>query len=291
MSGEHPLQGRVAMVTGASGGMGRVISTALARQGADVVLVVRREMQGQALAQEIIQTTGNQKVSVLVADLARQASIREMAERFHNHHDRLHVLVNNAGVHAQTRQLSPDGLELQFAVNHLGWFLLTQLLLETLIAGAPARVVNVTSHSMADTRAFTLFGKPRPAVPNLADLQSEHAFEAMDAYARSKLAMLMCGYALARRLQTTGVTVNALHPGLVATDIVTAVTPPLMRPFSRRKKEPGQRSISRVHQTWRVLPGGTSSRRHKYSHRTFRTMWAFRSNCGRRAWISSLRLV
>jgi NAD(P)-dependent dehydrogenase (short-subunit alcohol dehydrogenase family) len=225
------MQNNVALVTGANGDMGKVIATELARQGASVVGVVRRREQGEALQHDIIQATGNSAVHFLVADLADQSQIRRLVDEFHQHFSHLHVLVNNAGVHLRERRLSPDGIEMHLAVNHLAWFLLTNLLLDTLKASAPARVVNVASQSMADTRQLPLCGKPRPVALHLDDLQSEQHFEPMDAYARSKLVMLMCGYALARRLQDTQVTVNALHPGLVSTGIVSDIAPPIARPF------------------------------------------------------------
>jgi NAD(P)-dependent dehydrogenase (short-subunit alcohol dehydrogenase family) len=225
------MHNKVALITGANGDMGRVISTELAWQGAHVVMVVRRHEQGEALQHDIVQATGNSEVDFLVADLADQRQIRRLADEFHQRFNNLHVVVNNAGMHLRDRQLSPDGIEMHLAVNHLAWFLLTNLLLDTLKASAPSRVVNVSSQSMADAREVTLFGQPQPVALHLDDLQSERHFEPMDAYARSKLAMVMCGYALARRLKDTQVTVNALHPGLVATGIAADVAPPIVRPF------------------------------------------------------------
>ncbi|MGY2896747.1 SDR family NAD(P)-dependent oxidoreductase [Deinococcus sp. UYEF24] len=230
-SQDRPLRGQTALVTGAAGGMGRVIATNLARQGAAVILVVRRADQGEALKREIAQATGNLELDVLVADLSDQASTRQMFATFHQRYPRFHILVNNAGIHLQERRLSKDGIEMHFAVNHLAPFLLSNLLLDTLKASAPARIVNVSSQTMADTRPLPFFGRPHPAVIDLNDLQSERDFEPVVAYGRSKLAMVMCGYVLARRLQGSGVSVNALHPGIVATDIVADIAPLLARPF------------------------------------------------------------
>ncbi len=225
------MRGRVAMVTGANGGMGRVIASDLARLGAGVVLVVRSADQGEALKREITQATGNLEVDFLVTDLSDQASIRQMVTAFHQRHTQLHVLVNNAGIHLQDRQLSRDNLEMHLAVNHLAPFLLTTLLLDTLKRNAPTRIVNVSSQAMADTRPVPFLGQPQPAVLDLNDLQSERNFKPVLAYGRSKLALVMCGYVFARRLQGSGVTVNALHPGIAATDIVADVAPPPARPF------------------------------------------------------------
>jgi len=211
--------------------MGRVIATTLAAQGAAMILVVRRPEQGEALKHEIALATGNLEVDFLVADLSDQASIREMVAAFHRQYTQLHILVNNAGIHLQERQLSKDGIEMHFAVNHLAPFLLSNLLLNTLKFSAPARIVNVSSQTMTDTRPLPFFGRPHPAVLDLNDLQSERNYEPVSAYGRSKLAMVMSGYVLARRFQGGGVTVNALHPGITATDIVADIAPPQAQPF------------------------------------------------------------
>jgi NAD(P)-dependent dehydrogenase (short-subunit alcohol dehydrogenase family) len=215
-----PLTGRVALVTGATGGMGSVIATDFARRGATVVLTARTERTGREAARAVVADTGNPRVEVLPLDLADQDSIRSAAAQFHDRHHALHVLVNNAGAHVAERRLTGDGIEMNLAVNHLGWFLLTNLLLDTLRASAPARIVNVASQAIADARAITWLGRPRPARIDLDDLQSERTFHPMAAYAQAKLAMVMGTYHLARHLEGTGITVNALHPGLVATGIV-----------------------------------------------------------------------
>lgn len=225
------LIGKVCLVTGASGGMGRVIATSLARSGATVVLVCRTRDVGETLLRDIIAATGNPRVEVLVADLSVQSDIRHLAADFTARHTQLHVLVNNAGAHFAQRGVSVDGIELHLAVNHLAWFLLTRLLLDPLTAGATSRVVNVASQAMADSRQVKISRTPRPAALDVNDLQSERSFEPMAVYGRAKLAMVMCGYVLARHLVGAGVTVNAVHPGLVATSIVDAVAPRAARPF------------------------------------------------------------
>lgn len=225
------LRGQVCLVTGATGGMGQVIVTDLARRGATVVLVARTASRGEAVRSEITAATGNPAAEVVVADLSDQAAVRGLAEQVTQRHDRLHLLVNNAGAHFPQRRLSVDGLEMHLAVDHLAGFLLTRLLADALVAGAPSRVVDVVSEAMADTRRVKVVGPPRPAHLDLRDLNSEQNFNPMRAYAQAKLANLMCGYALARRLADTGVTVNAVHPGLVSTGIVDAVAPPAVRPF------------------------------------------------------------
>lgn len=225
------LSGRVAVVTGAAGGMGRVIATELARAGATVVALTRTASSGDQLVEEIGAGTDSRRVQVVVADLAVQADVRRAAAEVAAHHQAVHLLVNNAGAHYRHHQISPDGIEMHLAVNHLSSFLLTNLLLGALQAGARSRVVNVGSASMADTRQVKIAGTPRPVVLDLEDLQSERSFAPMEVYARSKLEMLMCGYALARRLQDTGVTVNTVHPGLSATNVVDAIAAPAVAPL------------------------------------------------------------
>ncbi len=212
------MRGKIALVTGANAGMGKVIATELARQEATVVLLCRDARKGEETRREIIQETGNPAVDLLVADLSSQQAVREAAGQFRERYPHLHVLVNNAGAHIQQRQLSVDGIEMNLAVNHLSAFLLTQLLLDSLTTGAPARIVNVASNAMTKTL-------------NLDDLQSERTFVPFAVYGQAKLAMVLCTYALARRLVGMGVTVNALHPGITATKIINDVAPPRARPF------------------------------------------------------------
>jgi len=212
------MQRKVVLVTGANAGMGKVIATELARQKATVVLLCRDADKGKEAQREIAQATGNPSVDLLIADLSSQEAIREATRQFGERYDCLHVLVNNAGAHMQQRQLSVDGMEMNLAVNHLSAFLLTNLLLNTLQASASARIVNVASASMSKTI-------------DLDDVQSAQTFVPFAVYGQAKLAMVLCTYALARRLVGTGVTVNALHPGLTATGIVDDVAPPIARPF------------------------------------------------------------
>lgn len=212
------IDNSVYLVTGANAGMGRAIATALARRGATVVMVCRDPGKGEEARREIVRLTGSGTVDLLIADLASQESIRRLAREVQERYPRLQILVNNAGAHVQERRLSVDGVELNLAINHLGSFLLTNLLLDTLRANAPARIVNVASASMTRTL-------------DLNDLQSERAFAPFAAYGQAKLAMVLFTYALARRLAGTEVAVNALHPGITATTIVDDVAPPLARPF------------------------------------------------------------
>jgi NAD(P)-dependent dehydrogenase (short-subunit alcohol dehydrogenase family) len=208
----------ICLVTGANAGMGYWITTGLAKQGARVVMVCRNAEKGRAARDQVAQKTGNPHIDVLIADLASQQSIRHMVQTFQERYAGVHLLVNNAGAHIQQRQVTAEGIEMNLMLNHLSSFLLTTLLLDMVRASAPARIVNVASNAMTPTI-------------DLTDLQSERSFAPWHAYGQAKLAMVLTTYALARRLAGTGVTVNALHPGLVGTDIVAAVAPPIARPF------------------------------------------------------------
>jgi NAD(P)-dependent dehydrogenase (short-subunit alcohol dehydrogenase family) len=207
MSQGPDLVSRVSLVTGATAGIGLEIARGLAGMGATVVLGCRSLDRGQAALDQIARTTGSQRLSLLVMDLADQASIRKGADELKRRHDRLHILVNNAGVFLPRRQASPDGIELTWATNVLGYHLLTALLLDLLKASAPSRIVNVASEMAGGL--------------DLTDLQFERrGFEGRAAYSQSKQANRMLTWHLARGLERTGVTANALHPGWVRTDIV-----------------------------------------------------------------------
>jgi NAD(P)-dependent dehydrogenase (short-subunit alcohol dehydrogenase family) len=226
------MAGRTCLVTGATSGIGKATATALARMGAEVVLAARDPAKGQATVEEIQAATGNPRVGLLLADLASQASVRQAAEEYRRDHDRLHVLVNNAVGYWATRHVTVDGLELTFALNHLAYFLLTNLLLNLLVAGAPARVVNVTSSAQA-------FGGL-----HLDDLQFQRRYRGQAAYNQSKLANVLFTYELARRLEGTGVTVNCAAPGVTRTNFgredsgpVMRLLTPLGRPFMRSPEQ------------------------------------------------------
>jgi len=199
------MQGKVCIVTGATSGIGLMTARALAGEGATVVAVGRNPERTAATVQHLAQETGNPAIEGLVADLSAQAQVRHLAQEFRQRYGRLDVLVNNAGALFATRQLSADGIEMTFALNHLGYFLLTHLLLDTLRGSAPARIVNVSSD--AHRRGRIDFG----------DLQGQRRYGGWRAYAQSKLANVLFTYEMARRLEGSGVTVNALHPGFVAT--------------------------------------------------------------------------
>ncbi len=200
------MNGKVCLVTGATGGLGKATAAALARLGATVILACRDQKRGEAARADIISAAGNSAVEVMVVDLAVQESIRHLATVFGEKYDRLDVLINNAAVYKARRETTPNGLELMFAVNHLGPFLLTNLLLDELKASAPARVLVVTAPSTVQL--------------DFDDLQGEKRFRSLWAFGASKMCNLLFTYELARRLEGTGVTVNAVHPGLVKSNLM-----------------------------------------------------------------------
>ncbi len=200
------MQGKVCLITGSSSGIGKVTARELARMGATVVMLCRNRAKGEAAQAEIKQASGNAQVDLIVADLSELSEVRRAASEFKQHYRRLHVLINNAGVINAERKVTPDGLEATFSTNYLAPFLLTELLLDVLKASAPARIVNVSSAGHAS------------GIIDFADLQGTQRYSFMKAYSQSKLAQLYFTYELASQLEGTGVTVNALHPGLVSSN-------------------------------------------------------------------------
>ncbi|MDQ2794356.1 MAG: SDR family oxidoreductase [Bacteroidota bacterium] len=223
------LQHQIALVTGATSGIGQVTATELAKMGAHVVILARNADKAATAQQEIKAAAGHDRVDVLLADLADLGQVRRAAAEFNAKYPRLDVLVNNAGlIFGAERQLSPDGNELGLATNHLGPFLLTSLLFGKLKASPAARVVNVASMAYQFAR------------PDLADPQSARHYGAMRVYANTKLFNLMFTQELARRLRQHGIaniTTNALHPGVVASNFGDSaggwlgLLAPLARPF------------------------------------------------------------
>ena len=199
------MDGKTCLITGATSGIGKETAFGLARLGARVVIVGRDPDRTRAAADWIRRETGSEQVSFLLADLSSQSEVRGLAREFKDKYSRLDVLVNNAGGIFTRRETTVDGFERTWALNHLAYFLFTQELLELLKASAPARIVNVAS--TMHTGGLIDFG----------DLQGEKSYSGIRAYSQSKLANVLFTYALARRLEGTGVTANCLHPGGVAT--------------------------------------------------------------------------
>ena len=196
------------VITGGNGGIGKETAIALARKGARVIIAVRDPHRGAAAVTDIASRSGSTEVEQLVLDLASIASIRAFAAALATTTDDLSVLINNAGVVLRRRQTTADGFEMTCGVNHLGHFLLTELLHDLLVRGAPSRIVVVASDAYKGARRGLDFD----------DLNLEHGhYGAMKAYCRSKLANILFTRELARRLDGSGVTANAVHPGIVAT--------------------------------------------------------------------------
>jgi retinol dehydrogenase-12 len=210
---ENSLQGKTILVTGATSGIGRVTAAALAERGAAVFCVGRDPQRTQTTVESIQRESGNALVYGLLADLASFHQIRNLAGEVLQRSPRLDVLVNNAGALFLRRKFSQDGIELTFALNHLAYFLLTNLLIDRLKSTAAetgeARLVNVSSAAHLGAKI------------HFDDLQFRHGYRGMRAYSQSKLANILFTYELARRLAGSGVTANALHPGFVASRFAT----------------------------------------------------------------------
>ncbi len=201
---DNSFLGKVILVTGGTNGLGLVTVRELTRLGSQVTLVGKNPAKCIKVADEIAKETGK-SIGTIVADLSTLKGIHQAALEFRQGHQSLHVLVNNAGGMFAKRRLTEDGFEYTFALNHLNYFLLTDLLLDLLKTSRPARVINVSSDAHENARI------------DFADLQGKKHYNGLRAYGQSKLANLLFTYELARRLEGTGVTVNALHPGFSAT--------------------------------------------------------------------------
>jgi len=224
------MDGRVVLITGGNAGIGKETAVALASMGARVVFTARDEARGSDARTEIRTRSGSDEVEVMPLDLARFASVRDFAKRWGDEHDQLDVLVNNAGLILNSRRQTDDGYEMTFQVNHLGPFLLTQLLRDQLVAGDDARVVNVASDAHSSARRGLDFD----------DLQSTRHYRGFRVYGKTKLANILFTRELARRWADTGVTANAVHPGFLASSFgrdgdtgrFGALLFPLLKPFA-----------------------------------------------------------
>ena len=212
------LSGKTILVTGATSGIGLEASVVFAQRGATVVMIGRDPARTAAAVEQVLRRGGSTSVESLLCDFASQRQIRALAEAVRAKYSRVDVLVNNAGLVYQKRTLTEEGIEATFAVNHLGPFLFTQLILDRVVAAAPSRIVNVSSIGH------------RRATMNLADVGFEKDYGIMKAYGRSKLGNVLFTRALAKRLAGKNVTVNSLHPGAVATNIWSRA-PAWAKPF------------------------------------------------------------
>jgi NAD(P)-dependent dehydrogenase (short-subunit alcohol dehydrogenase family) len=270
------MAGRTVLVTGGTGGIGLATADALAGMGAHVGVVGRDGQRARSAAERITAAHPDALIDVFVADLSSQAEVRRLAADVLAAYPRLDVLVNNAGGYWSHRHVTVDGLERTFAVDHLAPYLLTHLLLDRLIASAPARVVTVSSGAQAMGRI------------NLDDLQGEGRYSGQRAYSQAKLANVLFTYELARRLAGTGVTANVLHPGVIDTSFGVEDSTALMRalrPLARlfmRTPEEGARTSVRlasapeladVTGTYFVYGGPRRSSRASYDESLARRLW------------------
>ena len=233
------MTGKTCVVTGANSGIGKETALGLARLGSRVVLVCRNRQKGESALADIQRETGSSQLDLLIADMSSFGSVRALAAQIHERCPRIDVLINNAGAAVRERTLSADGIEMTVAGNYLGAALLTMLLLDVLKSSAPARIVNVSSEAQRNSRL------------DMNDLQYERRkYNALAAYGQSKLLMNAFTFELARKLEGTGVTVNSLHPGVVATNIWPADAPLLvkivigvMKPFMLNSKRGAEVSL------------------------------------------------
>lgn len=215
---------RLCLITGATSGIGRATAQQLAADGATTVLVARDATKGEVTAREITEATGNDRLQVLGADLSSQASIRALVEAYRGDHDRLDVLINCAGAFFRTRHMTADGLEMTFALNYLAYFLLTNLLLDQLRQTRSGRILNVSA--------------PATTKIDFDDLQAERRYRPLTVFGASKVAELMFTLELARRLEGTGIAVNAVHPGLVRTNLMREAPTPFRFILRLRGRSP-----------------------------------------------------
>jgi len=276
------MTGRTVLITGGTGGIGKATAIGLAGLGARVGIVGRDPARGQAAADEISRRSGNPAVDAFAADLSCQAEVRRLAAAILDTYPSLHVLINNVGGFWAHRHLTADGLEHTFAVNHLASFLLTDLLLDRLKAGAPARIVTVSSNAQALGRI------------DFDDLQGETSYSGPRAYNQSKLANVLFTYELARRLHGTAVTANVLHPGVVRTAFGAedpSTLTRLARPLARFLKSPTQGAATSIYLASSAAVEGVTgqyfaNRKPKRSNES-----AYDTGIANRLWLISGRLV
>jgi NAD(P)-dependent dehydrogenase (short-subunit alcohol dehydrogenase family) len=202
------LKGKICLITGANSGIGKATAIGLAEMDAKIIMLCRNKKRGEEAQKEIIEKTGNKNINLFICDLSSQKAIRKFTAEFKSKYSNLHVLINNAGVMLNRRTLSVDGFEMNFAIHVLAPFLLTNLLLDILKKSAPSRIINVASA-----------GHKRAKI-DFDDLQNERKkYRLFTVYGSSKLGEILFTYELSRKLEGTGVTANAVHPGLVNTNL------------------------------------------------------------------------
>ena len=200
---------KIVLITGANSGVGKALALICAEAGYNVVMVCRNQEKGEDARKKLLRKSKSDSVHLLIADLSSIESIENLAKEFKYKFDRLDVLVNNAGLSLPKREISVDGLEKVFAANHIGYFHLTNLLLDVLKLQDHSRIINVASQAQQSI--------------DFSDLMSENNYNQYKTYGRSKMANIMFTYELAERLKDTSITVNCVHPGVVRTNIYNNV--------------------------------------------------------------------
>lgn len=232
------LNDKVCLVTGATSGIGQTTARALASMGAELFLVCRNPIKGEQTKADILNLTDNDRVTLLIGDLSSLAEVQNIAQSFLKHDKPLHLLLNNAGVFNFKREITVDGYEEMFAINHLAHFFLTNLLLDRIKASAPARIVNVASGAHILVKGM-----------NFNDLNFKENFGALKVYSHSKLANILFTIELAKRLKGIGVTANSVDPGTIATGLglqngwLGKIIGQLIRPFLLSSEEGAKTSI------------------------------------------------
>jgi NAD(P)-dependent dehydrogenase (short-subunit alcohol dehydrogenase family) len=274
------LSGKVALVTGATGSIGAAAALGLARLGMTVVIVARDQAKGESAVAALRNDSRSHTVELLLGDLSSLSSVRELAESFCARHLRLHFLLNNAAVFKSTRTVSADGFEMMFATNHLGPFLLTNLLLDVLQAGAPSMVLNVTA--------------PSTVVLNFDDLQGERRFNALNAFGATKMANLLSTFALAQRLSGTNVVVNAYHPGIVRSNLMREAAFPMnimIGLLNRLTAAPPERAAEGIAQLAVNVAGGATGQFFRGAQPLAPPAYALRQDAQERLWEISAGLT
>jgi len=282
------MDGKVVVVTGANSGIGLETATVLASMGAPVVMTSRDRVKGEAALSEVRERSGNDDTELGDLDLASFASIRSFAAWLLDRHDRLDVLVCNAGLILDTRQETDEGFEMMFGVNHLGHFLLFDLLRQRLVASAPSRVVVVSSVA----HRFAIGGLDR------SDLNAVASFDGFSRYSQSKLANLLFASEAARRLEGTGVTVNALHPGLIRSGFARdgdtsalALLSRLFGPVALRSPKAGARTTITLASSDEPRVAGASGRYFSHGRAQLASHRGRDPDAARWLWEESERLV
>jgi len=276
------MKGKIVVVTGASSGIGKASAAGIAALGAHTVLVSRTEKRGRKAMDEIARRTPGAELDLLVADLSTISAVRGLADEFRSRYDRLDVLFNNAGILTARRKVTADGFEEQFFVNYLSYYLLTGLLFETLRASAPSRVINMTSSSHSS------------GTIDFHDPQMTRNYRGWQQYANTKLMSMVFTYALAQRIEGTGVTANCLHPGVIHTNLLrnfSSILNLLFHALQRFFKKPEDGAETPVYLAASPEVEGVSGKYFRYCRPMDTTAESNDRNVQEQLWAESERLT